>query len=214
MVLPLQEPLIGHAASSASPLPFKIPSSIELIAHPGTDIWRKPPHRDIFNGPFLYRSLPLSTFRRARVTVRGDWNTLYDQGGLCLDLPQGTQDKGKRKWIKTGVEAYGGRPNIGTVACDRWADWSLVPMTDPASELTVEMEREVVDGKPTSSLWVRGREGEQDQSVAVREVTWAFEDLCEGDCWVGVYAARPTKDGDDAEKVLKVQFKDLVIDTF
>lgn len=32
------------------------------------------------------------------------------------------------------------------------ADWSLLPMT--GDEVTVQMEREVVDGKPTSTLWV------------------------------------------------------------
>ena len=38
---------------------------------------------------------------------------------------------------------------VSTVACDRWADWSLLPLptaTSGGTSVTVEMEREVLEG--------------------------------------------------------------------
>ena len=79
---------------------------------------------------------------------------------------------------------------------------------------TVEMEREVVDGKPTSTLWVYVLEGLERRPV--REVTWVFngvDDRDSGDCWIGVYVAKPTKDKDDDYRNLQVSFSHLVIET-
>lgn len=79
--------------------------------------------------------------------------------------------------------------------------------------MTVEMEREVVDGKPTSTLWVYIVDGE---TRPVREVTWVFDGVDGGkggDCWVGVYAAKPTKDEDDESRQLKVIFNGITIET-
>lgn len=89
------------------------------------------------------------------------------------------------------------------------ADWSLLPMT--GDEATVEMEREVVDEKPTSTLWVYRIEGAE--KTPLREVTWVFERE-EGECWIGVYAAKPTRDADDGERALTVKFTGLEIETF
>lgn len=80
---------------------------------------------------------------------------------------------------------------------------------------TVEMEREVVDGKPTSTLWVYVLEGLEPRPA--REVSWVFdrvEDRDSGDCWIGVYVAKPTKDEDDGSRALQVLFSHLVIETF
>lgn len=80
--------------------------------------------------------------------------------------------------------------------------------------MTVEMEREVVDGKRTSTLWIYMVDGETRRPV--REVTWVFDGVDEGnegDCWVGVYAAKPTKDEDDGSRQLKVIFNGIRIET-
>ena len=47
------------------------------------------------------------------------------------------------------------------------------------NEVTVEIEREIKDGKPTSTLWVYMINGAQ--KTPLREVTWVFEKE-EGDC--------------------------------
>ncbi len=47
----------------------------------------------------------------------------------------------------------------------------------------------------------------------LREVTWVFEEE-EGECWIGVYAAKPLKDeGDEkGKKSLEVQFRGLEVE--
>ena len=106
---------------------------------------------------------------------------------------------------------------MSAVACDRWADWSLTPLpTSAGGKVTVEMEREVVDGRLGSTLVIYMVEGELKRPI--REVTWVFEGVGEEDeggpsVWVGLYAAKPTKDEDDASRELRVLFEGLEIET-
>lgn len=117
---------------------------------------------------------------------------------------------------------YDGEPKVSTVACDRWADWSLFPLSDAGGDrrsVTVQMERELKDWKPTSTLWVFVL-GEDGTKKPIREITWAFEGVGEEEekekeeqeCWVGIYAAKPTKDKDDKERGLEVVFHGLTIE--
>lgn len=191
--------------NSADKPPTPLPTEFTITAPPSTDIWRKPPSTHSFTAPILHRTIPLSTFHKARLAVSANWKNLYDQGGLILVVPQ---PDGAHKWVKTGIEFVHGRPNISTVAADRWADWSLVPLANEGgNSVTVEMGREV-DG----SLWVFVVEGVERR--AVREVTWVFEDVGgEGredrECWVGAYAARPSGEGE----ALVVSFGHLLVET-
>ena len=66
------------------PLPDPAPSSYNLTTQAGTDIWRKPPAHVAFNAPISYRELPLGKLKVAKVTVKAEWKTLYEQGGLIL----------------------------------------------------------------------------------------------------------------------------------
>ena len=192
-----------------------LPPNFTIKASPGTDMWRKPPSLDAFDAPICYRAIKLSSFRRARVTISADWKALFDQGGLCLILPRHAQDEveaSTRKWIKTGIELYNGSPHVSTVACDRWADWSLWPLD--GNEATIEMERELVDSRLTSTLWVYLVKGNERKPI--REVTWVFHPEGDGednDCWVGLYAAKPTKDGGDEDRQLEVVFDWFHVET-
>lgn len=123
--------------SNLTLLPNPILSSLSLTTPPGTDIWRKPPTHDAFNAPIQYTALPLSSLKSARVTVKADWKTKFDQGGLCLVLPNGGEGKGQsedgsekvgggRQWVKTGVEFMDGKAHVSTVACDRWVSFPRV----------------------------------------------------------------------------------------
>ena len=120
------------------------------------------------------------------------------------------------RWIKTGIEFYNGAPMVSTVACDRWADWSLLPLptaTSGGTSVTVEMEREVREGVGGSTLCVYVMEGVEKR--VVRKITWVFEEgELDGECWVGVYAAKPTKDDGDGGRELSVEFGGLVVETF
>jgi regulation of enolase protein 1 (concanavalin A-like superfamily) len=188
-------------------------SAFTLIASSPTDIWRKPPSTDVFNAPILYESLPISSFRRARVTVSADWTTLYDQGGLLFLIPgeSGNDGNPKKRWIKTGIEFYGGRPCMSVVVADHWADWSLSPLPEGADgKVTVEIEREQKNGKLEGTLRV-SVVGEDQQRTPVREVTSIFWDVDESQqCWVGAFAAKPTK---DSVKDLEVKFTGFEIVT-
>ena len=172
----------------ATPLPL----NLTLSARPHTDIWRKPPSTNVFNAPILYRQIPLSSFRRARVAIHADWKTLYDQGGIILVAPQ---PDGSEKWVKTGIEFYGNRANVSTVAADRWADWSLLPLSHSGSGnmVTIEIAREEKGDTLGPALWIYVIEGVERRPI--REVSWFFEDADGGpEAWIGLYAAKPNPD--------------------
>jgi regulation of enolase protein 1 (concanavalin A-like superfamily) len=184
------------ASPSESPA---ISSTFTLIASAPTDIWRKPPDLDVFTAPIVYQSLPVSSFLRARVTVSGAWKTLYDQGGLLIVLPpkKSSPSPQQKRWVKTGIEFYHGRPFMSVVAADEWADWSLVPLSEVNAlqeRVTVEIERDrEADGTLGSVLRVLMVE-ENGTQTPVREVTWAFHGVEEEEeMWIGVFAAKPTK---------------------
>ncbi|KAA8649969.1 hypothetical protein EYZ11_009121 [Aspergillus tanneri] len=175
-----------------------LPTLFPIQTDPDTDVWSKPSLEEAFNAPILYRTMPLKSFKRARVAFSANWKHTYDQGGLILVL---NKTDGTRKWVKTGIEYTHGRPHLSTVAKDRWADWSLQGVPSGGGAATLELVKE------DSNLWIYLVEGIQ--RVPLREVTWVFEDLDVEDLWVGVYAAKPSKEGGR----LEVNFGHLVIDT-
>lgn len=179
----------------------QLPAEFSVKAPSNTDIWSKPPSTFKFDAPILYQSISPSKFRRARVAFSAAWKREYDQGGLIFVL--NPADEQKRRWIKTGIEFTRGKAYLSTVAKDRWADWSLLPIPSGGCGATLEIVKEE-DG----SLWVYFVEGVQ--KCPIREVTWVFEDDSSAeDCWVGVYAAKPSTEGDD----LVVKFGHLIIDS-
>ena len=132
------------------------------------------------------------------------------------------------KWIKTGIEYYQGQPQLSTVGCDRYADWSIGPITtgpvDPSRGVTVEIVREMDElGR---SAWIYQLEidpetGETTKKVALREITWVFADedaRAEGqggegeeEEWVidvSPLVARPEK---NAAAPLTVEFKEFTV---
>ncbi|EJD03274.1 uncharacterized protein FOMMEDRAFT_140947 [Fomitiporia mediterranea MF3/22] len=182
--------------------------SIQLKASPATDIWRKPPTRDVSNAPIHLTKLNSQSFHRARVTVSAPWTRLYDQGGLLILLPTSTLGS-KRTRAKAGIEYVGGRANLSVVAAREWADWSLSALDDNADSVTIEFEREEINTETEkgSSLFVYVVKNGKRDELPVREVTWAFEQ--EGEIEVGVYAARPTKNGEIDKDELVVDLKDF-----
>jgi len=167
-----------------------------------TDIWRKPgpPEVSTFNAPIIYKAIPLSSFKRTRVTVTADWGTLYDQGGLFFGLPSnGSPSDGR--WIKSGIEFFANEVYVSTVVKDRWADWSLVQVgVKNGKEVTLEIERD----PEHKTLWLYVIDGAK--KIPMREVTWALSEP-EQEVWVGVYVAKPI-DGPE----LVVEFKDWEVE--
>ncbi|TVY36787.1 Uncharacterized protein LSUB1_G004138 [Lachnellula subtilissima] len=165
--------------------------TFNLLAVAPTDVWRKPPNIDNFNAPIIYHSIPISSFKSAHVTAKGEWMTLYDQGGLFLVLPPKKGGEQKR-WIKSGVEFYQGKPMMSVVAADEWADWSLLSLATRGEER---------NGSVTVEFGVK---------TPIREISWAFWDVDESEeLWIGMYAAKPIS---DARDTLAVHFEDFVVD--
>lgn len=186
--------------------PATISSYLKIFTPPKTDIWRPSPTEDVFNAPFMYTSIKSSDFKSLSATVSADWKTLYDQGGLLLVWPAAEQKHSK--WVKIGIEYFTGKPLLGVVGCDRFADWSVCPLPiATATHATVEAVR------VNTTLWVYlVFNGER---RPLREIKWAFIEEREEDAemWVGTYAAKPTPDEEDAEAGLEVIFRDLKLDT-
>lgn len=129
------------------------------------------------------------------------------------------------KWIKTGLEFYLGKPHLSTVGCDRFADWSVGPLSlsegerPPADEgvggVTIEVVRE--GDEHGRSFWVYrlvlDAEGGVVERIPLREICWvlAEEEDGEGEEWVldvSPLVARPEK---SATETLKVAFKSFEV---
>ena len=211
----------ANNSTAATPPPTNEPFII--TAPPNTDIWRKPPNLDVFTAPILYRTLPLAKFGRVRVTVSAGWKTLYDQGGLFFARPQGDGSLTK-KWIKAGIEFFDGRACASVVAAEKWADWSLAPIESESVTLEFAREPPLVASEGTGtkkvpSLWVYLVEGEEGRRRPIREVKWPFVRDDGGvvvgeeeECWVGVYAAKPTASQANPSEGLEVRFSGLTIE--
>lgn len=119
----------------------------------------------------------------------------------------------QKRWVKTGIEFYHGRPMMSAVAADLWADWSLLPLSSAAEKegkMTVAVEREQEEDGSWGSVLKVSLVGEDGGQTPIREVTWAFHDLDEEqEMWVGMAVAKPTV-GEDEE--LFVNFKGFEIE--
>ncbi|KAG9107525.1 hypothetical protein FRC07_008618 [Ceratobasidium sp. 392] len=209
--------------------PVSTSHPITISAAPGTDLWRKPPATNSINAPAYVTYGSLSKFRRAQATVSAKWDRLYDQGGLVLLLPgpniagslpshssslttENKNNTAYAAWVKTGIEQFDGKPNVGTVATPThgYSDWSLVPTPPGTKNVTIEAVRQA-DGP---SLYIYFVEG--DKKTLIREVTWVFQgaDVSGQVLGVGVYAARPTKlEGETGQgEALPVHFEGLEIE--
>lgn len=178
------------------------------MAPPDTDIWRKPPSTDVYTAPLTQtHKMALRNFQSARITFRADWTERYDQAGMLMSL-RSSGEKGQipSQWLKAGVELYQGEPMIGHVACDRWADWSLYPLSLPGDGwVTLEMERS--NDELGRSLWLYLL-GEDGKRKPLREVNWILAAELEGkdvELELSAYAARPAK----VDGGLEVRFQDF-----
>ncbi|CVK86308.1 uncharacterized protein FMAN_06378 [Fusarium mangiferae] len=178
-------------------------------AGPGTDIWRKPGH-NAWNIPDVHTiSGPLKSFVSARVTFSAKWENLYDQSGIVLVPRKASEPAAPHsKWIKSGIELYAGKPHLSTVACDRFADMSLYPVTATEGQrITLQVVKE------GGNIWVHqlilNDDGSIKEKLPLREICWI---LCEEqDDWVldvSALAARPDK---TAKGPLKVEFSDFQV---
>ena len=112
--------------------------------------------------------------------------------------------EGTTTWMKTGIEFFGGKPFVGSVVTSQWSDWALVPLgKEKGGKVTIQVERQVKEGKKLDSLWVYIVDEETGRKMEVRQITWWFRhDILDQKISkvtsdnrrliIGVYAARPT----------------------
>ncbi|CAG7555612.1 unnamed protein product [Fusarium equiseti] len=200
-----------------------IPGTFSLEAPAGTDIWRKPPTTDVWNVPITRTSSGLlSKFQSANVTFWADWTERYDQAGLVLGLrrasvPTKPEDPAQ-KWVKTGVEYYLGKPQLSTVGCDIWADWSVTAISDtvdPAKGVTLMVVRE--SDENGKSAWVyrliKDDDGNVKEKIPLREICWIFADEHEnrGEEWILDISPLVARPASNATSPLKVDFMDFSV---
>ncbi|KAI0128846.1 hypothetical protein BJ170DRAFT_348642 [Xylariales sp. AK1849] len=188
-------------------------ASFVLEAAPGTDIWKKPPTTNVWNAPVSRTSSGLlKKFQSARVTFWADWTEQYDQAGLLLALRRASSTSATaEKWVKTGIEFYKDQPQLSTVACDRYADWSVSALgsaVDSAKGVTLEVVRE--GDEHGKSAWVY--QLDLGKKLPLREICWIFadEDDNRGEEWVldvSPLVARPEKSAKEALKADFMEFK-------
>jgi uncharacterized protein len=109
--------------------------TISLTTDAETDFWRKTHAGGIRDtGHFYHR--PASGDFVAEVTLRANYETLYDQGGLMVRLDE-------TQWLKCIVELF--NPDqlyVSTVVTRNFSDWSAVPLTGVPSAVTLRIVRE------------------------------------------------------------------------
>ncbi|KAK1755466.1 hypothetical protein QBC47DRAFT_380486 [Echria macrotheca] len=193
-------------------------SAFTLTAAPATDIWRKPPHTNIFNAPNSTPSTgPLPSFISAKATFSFPWTEQYDQAGLLLTFhsssssspTSSSSSSPPEKWIKTGIEYYNKTPMLSTVSCDRWADWSVTPLP-PSSSSWTTISIEKAGDEHGASLWVYLVDNDTNQKIPLREICWVYgdEDPSRWTLQVSAMAARPEKNTSES---LRVEVKDLEV---
>lgn len=112
-----------------------------------TDIWRKLPFTHSFTALILHCTLSLSSFLKVYLTVLTNWRKLYNQDELILIV---LQPEDRHKWVKANIEFIHECANVSTVAVNKWANWSLLPLTNENNNsVTVKMVNENDD-----SLWI------------------------------------------------------------
>ncbi|KAK0643369.1 hypothetical protein B0T16DRAFT_415772 [Cercophora newfieldiana] len=190
-------------------------TSFTISAAPSTDIWRKPPHADVWNASTASPSSgPLQSFVSAKASFSFPWSEQYDQAGILFSFrPAGSPSdpsKAPPKWIKTGIEYYNGHPMLSTVTAAPWADWSVAPLTvsSSATEIWTTITIEKAIDEHGVSLWVY-LVLENGEKVSLREICFVYGDGPEN--WtleVSAMAARPQK---GATSDLVVQVKDFAV---
>ena len=212
--------------SSDLPTTMVYDEPIIIHAPAKTDFWRHPPDIDVDNAPTRLISTPIDIhrFHSARVTISADWNTLFDQGGLILFIP----DEDYTTWLKVGIEVFGGEPFVASVVTGRWSDCGIVPLgKEKSGKVTIHVEREVKEGKKLDSLWIYTVDEETGKKSGIRQITWWFrhnildqkisKEIPDNRCLlIGVYAGRPTVPAGEGreQEELAVKFEGFEVKLF
>ncbi|CAF4532537.1 unnamed protein product, partial [Didymodactylos carnosus] len=169
-------------------------ATINVHTDGNTDFWRKTHYgfeRD--SGHFYYQSLPGDHSFTATVNIRGNYHTLYDQGGLMLRTDE-------KNWIKCGVEYVDDQQFASVVVTvNGWSDWSVVSIKAPeVLKLRVRRVKEAVH--------IEFAEGEEGDFKMMRLAYLPVIDNSQA-MMVGIMCASPVEDAEGFD----ISFEGLTI---
>ncbi len=114
-------------------LALDTPEGLAVTTAPHTDFWRETHYGFVrHSGHALLH--PVTGDFSAEVTVRGDYQALYDQAGLMFLLDE-------EHWIKAGIEVTDGRAVFSTVVTNGRSDWATMPLPFAASPVRLRLTR-------------------------------------------------------------------------
>lgn len=107
--------------------------SLTMFVTPQSDYWRISHYGfTVDDAPFYYATYG-GEFE-AKVKVRGDYRSRFDQAGLMLRID-------REHYIKAGIEYVDGRFNLSTVVTHRTSDWSVIVLERPVDYVWIKAVR-------------------------------------------------------------------------
>lgn len=170
-------------------------TTISVHTERNTDFWQRTFYgfeRD--TGHFFYKSLSGDQPFNLTVNVRGEYRSLYDQGGLMIRIDN-------KNWIKCGVEYVEGQQYASAVVTvDGWSDWNVVSINAPdVLRLRVRRMQE--------SIHIDFAEGVQSDFKMMRLAYFPMIERTRP-MMVGIMCASP----DQNTEGFDIHFEDLTID--
>jgi regulation of enolase protein 1 (concanavalin A-like superfamily) len=152
-------------------------ASLSLATGDKTDFWRETFYGFIRDSGHAFLT-PVSGDFSATVTIRGDYQALYDQAGMMLRIDEA-------HWIKTGIEFTDGLMHFSVVVTSGVSDWSVIPLHSASADTAVFVRLT----RHGDAVRVQFRLGDG---------KWQMARLCPfpaDDAMVGVTACSPEREG-------------------
>lgn len=150
---------------------------VVVTAREGSDAWRHTSYGFVHDSEHALLE-PLGRSEAVEVSFLLDYAEQFDQAGVFLR-------SSAEEWIKAGVEAADGAPQVGAVVTHTTSDWSAAPVPDwQGREVTVRASR---DG---NAVTIRARV--EDEPYRLVRVAHLDPDL---DVEAGIFCASPLREG-------------------
>jgi uncharacterized protein len=107
---------------------------LSVNVSPNTDFWRKT-HYGFIRDSGHFFSQPVSGDFVTQVRIRGDYASLYDQGGLMLRTSS-------EHWVKCGIEYVDGTQQASVVVTNDFSDWSVTPLCANPDEVWFRIRKQ------------------------------------------------------------------------
>ncbi len=104
-----------------------------VTADAGTDFWRITGYGYIRDNGHLYGEQLSGDFDLS-MRVRGSYAAQYDQAGAMVRVDD-------RRWLKTGIEYFDGRPRFSTVITLEHSSWAVADLPSYAGEVSLLVTR-------------------------------------------------------------------------